>query len=41
MDLQGGHEATVLTDVVRGGVLVEPHLIEKGDVAKNDFCTSV
>ena len=26
----------MLTDVVRGGVLVEPPLIEKGGVAKND-----
>ena len=30
----------MLTDVVRGGVLVEPPLIGKGGVAKNHFCTS-
>ena len=26
--------------VVRGGVLVEPPLLEKGDICKNYFCTS-
>jgi len=40
MDLQRRYGATVLTGVVRGGVLVEPPLIEKGGVAKNDLCTS-
>ena len=30
----------MLTGAVRGGVLVEPPLIEKGGVAKNHFCTS-
>ena len=29
----------MLTGVVRDGMLVEPPLIEKGGVAKNDFCT--
>ena len=41
MDLQRRYGATVLTGVVRGGVLVEPPLIEKGGVAKNDLCTSL
>jgi hypothetical protein len=30
----------VLIGAVRGGVLVEPPLIENGGVIKNDFCTS-
>jgi hypothetical protein len=29
----------VLAGMVRGGVLVEPPLIEKGGVTKNDFYT--
>ena len=37
---RGGHRATVLPCAVRGGVLVELPLIEKGDVAKNHFYTS-
>jgi hypothetical protein len=31
----------VLTGAVRGGWLVEPPLIEKGGVDKNDSCSSV
>ena len=31
----------MLTDAVRGGMLVEPPLIEKGDIAENDSCNSV
>jgi hypothetical protein len=31
----------VLTGAVRGGVLLEPPLIEKGGVTKNDSCSSV
>jgi hypothetical protein len=38
---RGGRGATVLPCAVRGGVLVEPPLIEKGVVAKNHLCTSV